>query len=198
MREISTDMTIAEIIEIAPDSVVLFKNAGLACTGCNADTSRTLASYTMNLHPDEVGKLMQHLNKLPRSKGENNQPQPEDFEIRSITEGNKKYYRIAGLMLTDNAYKNLHQLAEKPGLRIHLATGGCSGYKYEFDYMDAAQPTEKEYKISDKLSLFMDDFTFARSYDSVVDFTISLHSSGLQIINPNQKRSCSCGVSFSL
>ncbi len=190
-------MSVASIIEIAPDSVVIMKNAGLACTGCNVDTQKPLKSFVRELKKDEINKLLDHLNKLKQNENAMKIPTTQDFELQEIQEGNKVYYKIAGLLFTQSAYKNLHQLGEKNGLRIKLITGGCSGFKYEYDYYDEPEVDEKVYKLSDKLAIYMDDFTFDRSYGSAIDFTIGLHASGLQIINPRKKRACSCGTSIS-
>ena len=123
-------------------------------------------------------------------------PVKEDFEVKEIQEGNKKYYKLAGLLFSESAYANLHQLATKPGLRIKLNRGGCSGFKYHYDFYDAPEEGEQTYKLSDQLSIFMDDFTYEKTKGSVVDYEIGLHGSGMKIKNPHVKNSCSCGVSY--
>jgi iron-sulfur cluster assembly accessory protein len=195
--KITSEMTVAEIFELAPDSVVVMENAGLKCTGCDARTDRALSDLAKGLDSSKMEKLLIHLNKLKQIDISLELPEENDFELEEIQEGNKKYYRLAGMLFTENAYKNLHELANKKGLQIKLQTGGCSGFKYDFDYFDQAQNKEREYKLSDGLSVFMDDFTFSKSKGAVLDFTISLHSSGLNIQNPNRKRACSCGTSIS-
>lgn len=113
-----------------------------------------------------------------------------------IQEGNKAYYKVAGLMFSESAYQNLHNLASKPGLRIKLHKGGCSGFKYQYDFYDAPESDEKVYALSDKLSIYMDDFTMEKTAGSVIDYEIGLHGSGMKIINPHVKNSCSCGTSY--
>ena len=190
-------MSIAEIFELAPDSVVIMENAGLKCTGCDARTDRKLSDLASELTPVEMGKLLEHLNKLKQIDTSLDQPTDADMKSEAITEGNKKYFKLAGLLFTENAYKNLHALSEKAGLQIKLQTGGCSGFKYDYDYIDCPAEGERSYELSEELKIFLDDFTFTKSKGSVVDFTVSLHSSGLTIHNPNTKRACSCGTSIS-
>lgn len=113
-----------------------------------------------------------------------------------VQEGNKTYYKVADLLFTESAYQNLHSLANKPGLRINLRRGGCSGFKYEYDFFDAPQDEEKTYELSDKLAIYMDDFTREKTAGSVVDYEVGLHGSGMKIINPHVKNSCSCGTSY--
>lgn len=196
-QKITTDMSVATIIELTPDSVVIMNNAGLKCTGCNVDTTKPLKNFLKSFDEKAVDKLLDHLNKLKQTSSEPKTPEKKDFKLHEIIEGNKRYYKIAGLTFTESAYKNLHQLSEKRGLRIRLVTGGCSGFKYEYDFYDQPEANEKTYQLSDSMAIYMDDFTFDRSYGSVIDFTIGLHSSGLQIINPRKKRACSCGTSIS-
>ncbi len=191
-------MTIGEIFELTPDSVVVLENAGVNCTGCKTRTDRTLSEILKEQSVDETKeqKILAHLNKLKQL--ENHYPLPEEKDMASVVikEGNKTYYKIAGVMITESAYQNLHNLATKRGLRIKLTTGGCSGFKYEYDFFDEPQEKERTYQLSEQLAIFMDDFTFGRTFDSIIEFKLGLHDSGLQIINPNKKRACSCGTSI--
>jgi len=197
--EITQEMPVSQIFNIAPDSVIIFQNAKLDCTGCKAQTDRTLKTvFEMNkVEPDIQEKILKHLNNLQQFDPDLPEPTAKELKASRIQEGNKTYYKLGGLLFSENAYKNLHQFSGgKKGLRIHLTTGGCSGFKYQYDYYDAPKDGERIYELSDSLAIYMDDLTFNRSKESVVDFTLGLHSSGLQIINPNKKRSCSCGVSI--
>lgn len=198
MIEITPQMQVSKIFEIAPDSVIIFKNANLDVTGCKADTSITLERVFQQHQTTstEQKKVLEHLNKQRQLDQTINTPTDQDLNAQEITEGNSVYYKLGGLMFTSNAKKALEQLSEKPGLEIRLQTGGCSGFKYQYDFQDQPSEDQKIYRLSDKLEIYMDDFTFTRSEGSVVDFQFGLHSSGLQIINPNSKRSCSCGISI--
>jgi len=122
-------------------------------------------------------------------------PQKADFEASKIQEGNKTYYRLAGLIFSQAAFDNLHQLKTAKGLRIKVDRGGCSGFKYAYDFFDKPQEEENVFPLSEDLHIFMDDFTFSKLHGSSIDFTLGLHGAGLKIINPNVKNSCSCGVS---
>lgn len=197
--EITEEMPVAEIFNIAPKSVIIFQNAKLDCTGCKAQTDRTLKKVFETNKVDQATreKILTHLNQLEQFDPNLLEPTAEELKAEKIQEGNKTYYKLGGMLFSDNAYKNLHQFADgKNGLRINLTTGGCSGFKYQYDYYDKPKPGERAYQLSDTFEIYMDDLTFNRSKDSVVDFPIGLHSSGLQIINPNKKHSCSCGISI--
>ncbi|MBP7670832.1 iron-sulfur cluster assembly accessory protein [Candidatus Gracilibacteria bacterium] len=191
-------ITIDELFELAPDSVIILKNAGLSATGCKADTDRTLAQLFADEKLDQAAqtKILEHLNKQRQVDTTLKTPQSKDLQSEKIQEGNKTYYKLAGMLFSENAYKNLHQLADKKGLRLRLQTGGCSGFKYQFDFFDDPEPDQKTFHLSDKLKIYLDDFTFTRSDGSIVDFKFGLHSSGLEVINPKSKRACSCGISI--
>ncbi len=195
---ITENIILAELFQLAPQSVVVLTNEKLDCTGCNAPTSLSLKEIFLAKAVSEKDRerIVRNLNKLPQVSQEDKKPEEKDFKLEIKEEKNKKTYHIAGLIFTANAYKNLHQLATNKGLSIKLEAGGCSGFKYQFDYKDLAEAYQKTYQLSDKLMVYLDDFTFAQSHGSIVDFPISLHSSGLQIHNPKQKRACSCGTSF--
>jgi len=196
--EISPEMSVEDIISLAPDSVVILQNAGLKCTGCDARTERKLSEFLTNMEPEEIEKLLSHLNKLKQVESGVETPTDADFKLEIIENDHGKFHKIAGMAFSQSAYENLHALSDAKGLRINLLTGGCSGFKYSFDYYDSPQESERTYKFSDELELYIDDFTYTRSKGAIIDFSIGLHGSGLQIINPNQKRSCGCGSSFGL
>ena len=196
--EITKEMSVEDIISLAPDSVVILQNAGLKCTGCDARTERKLSEFLTNMSTEEIDKLLSHLNKLKQVETGVDSPKESDFKVEIIESDHGKFYKIAAMAFSQSAFENLHALADAKGLRINLLTGGCSGFKYSFDYYDAPAKDERIFKLSDELELYIDDFTFTRSKGSIIDFTIGLHGSGLQIINPSQKRSCGCGSSFGL
>jgi iron-sulfur cluster assembly accessory protein len=198
MTEITEQIVLGDLFQLAPDSVVILNNEKLDCTGCSAPTSLTLREIFLarKVNEQDQERILRNLNKLKQTAEIMKEPKPEDFEVIVKEEKGAKVYHLAGLKFTANAYKNLHQLATEKGLSIKLETGGCSGFKYQFDYVADPDSEQKSYTISDKLKIFLDDFTFDKSYGSTVDFPISLHSSGLQIHNPKQKRACSCGTSF--
>ena len=68
-------------------------------------------------------------------------------------------------------------------LRISVVGGGCSGYQYGLDF-------DKEERMGD-LAL---DFNGVKV---VVDYVTGLNGTGFQFKNPNAKRTCGCGSSFS-
>jgi len=81
-------------------------------------------------------------------------------------------------------------------LRISVIGGGCSGlsYKMGFEAQAAEGDAVQDFNglkvlIDPRSALFLKGIT--------VDFVDGLNGSGFTYLNPNAKRSCGCGTSFS-
>ena len=83
------------------------------------------------------------------------------------------------------------------GLRIGVKGGGCSGFSYVLGIEEAVlkpydQVIEQEgikVLVDAKSHLYLDGMT--------IDFKNSLMGGGFEFQNPNAKKSCGCGSSFS-
>jgi iron-sulfur cluster insertion protein len=81
-------------------------------------------------------------------------------------------------------------------LRVSVVGGGCSGYKYGLDF-------DKEERIGDinldfdGVKVVIDPISAGYLKGTVVDFVSGLKGEGFQFKNPNAKRHCGCGSSFS-
>jgi iron-sulfur cluster assembly protein len=107
--------------------------------------------------------------------------------------------------ITENASKELKRFMENSNysedslLRIGIVSGGCSGFQYDFKFVEAAEFSEETDTISEqhgvkvvvdkKSSLFLDGTT--------VDYYEGLDKRGFTFDNPNAVKSCGCGSSFS-
>jgi iron-sulfur cluster assembly accessory protein len=82
------------------------------------------------------------------------------------------------------------------GLRVSVVGGGCSGLQYNLEF-------EKEERMGDTVlsfdgtSIYVDEVSVGYLRGTVIDHVSSLQESGFKFINPNAKRSCGCGSSFS-
>jgi iron-sulfur cluster insertion protein len=82
-------------------------------------------------------------------------------------------------------------------LRIAVEGGGCSGFQYQFDLVEAAQ--EDDLKVErDGAAALVDVVSLALLKGSEIDFVDQLAGAEFRINNPNAKSSCGCGVSFSI
>lgn len=200
IEKITKHWPIHKIIELIPGSVELMMEIGLHCFSCSARMDERLndGMQSHGFTDEDTNELVDKLNELlaqERTK-KRNTPTDQDSICQKIEEANKTYYRIAGLLFTEFAYNTLHEMLENfKGLQIRLDAGGCSGYSYTYDFTNQPQTDESTYPMSDKLSIYMNDFTFDKLCGTVVDFKIGIKDAGLKFSNPNTKDSCHCGTS---
>ena len=85
------------------------------------------------------------------------------------------------------------------GLYIKVVNDGCSGKSYIMDLKaltDAKSDGDKIY-THDEALVFVDKTSYLFVSGSILDYKEALTGSGFTLVNPNVKRSCSCGSSFS-
>lgn len=82
-------------------------------------------------------------------------------------------------------------------LRVAVEGGGCSGFQYQFDLVDEAQPDDLKVE-RDGAAALVDVISLALLKGSEIDFVDELAGAEFRIRNPNAKSSCGCGVSFSI
>ena len=103
--------------------------------------------------------------------------------------------------LSDAAAKRIAQIvAKEPGktaLRVAVEGGGCSGFQYQFDLVDEAQPDDLRIE-RDGAAALVDVVSLALLKGSEIDFVDELAGAEFRVRNPNAKSSCGCGVSFSI
>mgnify|MGYP001462812369 CR=1 FL=1 len=102
--------------------------------------------------------------------------------------------KIYHFITKDN--KNLNEY----GLRVQVVRDGCSGNSYDIQLGrldDAITAGDKIFKFED-VSVIIEKLSYMFVIGSQLDYVETLLMSGFQITNPNVKRSCSCGSSFSI
>ncbi len=103
------------------------------------------------------------------------------------------------IYLTETAAKKIALLLdnkEETGVRAGIQGGGCSGftYKLEFDIQK-----ENDHVISNfGVDLYVDPKSYLYLIGTEIHFVDELNQSGFKFINPNAKRTCGCGESFSV
>lgn len=105
------------------------------------------------------------------------------------------------LTLSENAARRIKAIAESEGrplmLRVAVDGGGCSGFQYRFDLVDAVE--DDDLKIErDGAAALVDVVSLALLKGSEIDFVDELAGAEFRVRNPNAKSSCGCGVSFSI
>lgn len=82
------------------------------------------------------------------------------------------------------------------GLRIAVRGGGCSGLEYALDFADTARPGDSIFEV-EGLKVYIDMASLQFLKGTEIDYVSGLQGSGFKFKNPNAKRSCGCGHSFS-
>lgn len=82
------------------------------------------------------------------------------------------------------------------GLRVAVRGGGCSGLEYALDFAETARPGDTVLEL-DGLKVYIDMASAEYLKGTEIDYVSGLQGSGFKFKNPNAKRSCGCGHSFS-
>ena len=103
--------------------------------------------------------------------------------------------------LTDNAVNKVREIMEAQGqtdggLRIYVAGGGCSGFKYGMALDNEPAPDDEVVQV-DGLRVFIDAMSLPYLKGANVDYVDdALLGQGFKVENPNAQSTCGCGQSF--
>lgn len=106
-----------------------------------------------------------------------------------------------GLSLSDSAAQRLAELAAAEGrpvlLRVAVDGGGCSGFQYRFELLEAPEPDDIRIEADGQAAL-VDPVSLPFLKGSEIAFVDDLAGAQFVVRNPNAASSCGCGVSFSI
>ncbi len=106
---------------------------------------------------------------------------------------------VCMITLTETAANKVRVMLlekEETGLRAAVQGGGCSGFTYKLLF-DNKKDGDKV--IFDKgVEVYLDPKSFLYLMGTEIDFIDDLNQSGFKFVNPNAKRTCGCGESFSI
>jgi iron-sulfur cluster assembly protein len=108
---------------------------------------------------------------------------------------------IAGVSITERAAEKIKQLQaaenkDSQGLRLKVVGGGCSGLQYKMD-LDLQKPGDRVFE-QDGAKVLVDMKSLLYLNGTELDYKEELMQSGFVFQNPNVKRSCGCGTSFTV
>lgn len=81
-------------------------------------------------------------------------------------------------------------------LRVKVIGGGCSGLQYKLD-IDEARAGDKVFE-RDGVSVVSDRKSYLYLHGTELDYAEGLMESGFRLNNPNVKKTCGCGASFTV
>lgn len=81
------------------------------------------------------------------------------------------------------------------GLRLGVLGGGCSGLSYQFKFDAKERPKDNVLTFGD-VKIFVDPKSMIYLKGMTLDYKETLMQSGFAFENPNAKKACGCGTSF--
>ena len=103
--------------------------------------------------------------------------------------------------ITDKALEQIRAIQERENLathvlRVSVVGGGCSGMSYRMGFVETANPTDHVIE-RDGVKVVVDPKSLLYLTGTTIDFQDDLNGKGFTFNNPNAKRTCGCGSSFS-
>jgi len=109
------------------------------------------------------------------------------------------------ITVTEKATKEIKRLLSEDSsatqsgaaLRVQVIGGGCSGMSYKLDF-DKNPPSEgDDVSEIEGVKIYVDAKSHLYLNGMTLDFSDGLNGTGFVFNNPNAKRTCGCGTSFS-
>jgi iron-sulfur cluster insertion protein len=88
---------------------------------------------------------------------------------------------------------------QRPSLKLRLGVsgGGCSGFQYTFDLVEAIEPGDIVIE-REGATVLVDDMSLMYLLGSELDFVEDLTGAYFKVHNPQATSSCGCGTSFAI
>jgi iron-sulfur cluster assembly protein len=103
--------------------------------------------------------------------------------------------------LSEQASDKIKQMAidsnRPPDIRIMVVGGGCSGLTYDMNFEAEGADDDMAYE-SFGVKLLVDPMSLSYLDDMTVNYIETFSFSGFHFDNPNAKKSCGCGSSFTV
>ncbi len=104
--------------------------------------------------------------------------------------------------MTSTAITKVRSMAEEyevasSGLRVMIVGGGCSGLSYDMDFESETKEGDMVFEF-DGLKVYVDPMSYAYLDGVKIDYREGFTHSGFYFDNPNAKKSCGCGSSFTV
>jgi len=130
------------------------------------------------------------------------QPQSAPPQVAQAPAAGKVGPAAGGLQVTERAIRRIRAAMakegvspEEGGLRLGVMGGGCSGLSYSIKFDTRPRERDRVYNF-DGVRVFVDPKSFVYLHGMTLDYEETLMRQGFNFVNPNSKRSCGCGSSF--
>ena len=108
------------------------------------------------------------------------------------------------IIITEKAAREMNRviseknLPEGTVLRIGVAGGGCSGFSYSLGFDDKCDEMNDAVSEQHGMRVAVDRKSAMFLEGTTIDFYDGIERRGFTFDNPNSKKSCGCGSSFSV
>lgn len=109
---------------------------------------------------------------------------------------------LGSITITPSAAAQINKMIAAKGdpalkFRILVLGGGCSGFKYKFEY-DAVQNEWDLVFTEDGATVLVDDLSIQFIKDAELDYEKDIVGARFVVNNPNAASGCGCGASFAV
>jgi len=119
--------------------------------------------------------------------------------MSEVTNSPEKGAQDQVINITPEAAKEIARLIsqekEEVFLRLGVASGGCSGMSYSMEFDTRAGEFDRIFDC-EGFKVHVDLKALRYLKDCTLDYKSGMLGGGFQFSNPNAKRSCGCGSSF--
>ena len=101
--------------------------------------------------------------------------------------------------VTESAINEIKQYLDEENkyLRVYVEGGGCSGFRYGFDFEESLSDDDFEIPL-DGFSILIDSFSMQYLDTATLNFKEDIMGHTFTIENPTAQTTCGCGSSFSV
>jgi iron-sulfur cluster assembly protein len=105
--------------------------------------------------------------------------------------------------VSDKAIQEIKRIQSAEGdaassyLRVMVVGGGCSGMSYKIGFDHVAPPATDKIFEKGGIKLVVDPKSYLFLSGTTLDYSDGFEGRGFVFNNPNAKRTCGCGSSFS-
>jgi iron-sulfur cluster assembly protein len=108
------------------------------------------------------------------------------------------------IVISDNAVKEIRRIQESDPanssgyVRVQVAGGGCSGMSYKLGFENESPKDSDKVFEREGVRVVVDAKSYLFLAGTELDYSGGLNGTGFTFSNPNAKRTCGCGSSFSV
>lgn len=105
------------------------------------------------------------------------------------------------MIVTNAAAQQISEMSHSKGMisglmRVGIKGGGCSGMTYFFELCEASRNNDHVFGSTGKICI--DPKSLKVLGGSILDYETEFLRGGFVVLNPKEKKSCSCGKSFGI